>query len=229
MKKVEFHAVGSERKQLVTAISEALHIKAVYKKVPTCAYEIGDFTVTKEGALTWESAEDALVQNALKAAEEAGFHSDEAAIQIVQEKHMEKSTEPETSGLTVSIPLHMVNTEHLTRLLEAKGGLIQKALGIKSLAIDISDSKVSFPWFCNTPEPEEADAYTHLITALCRLSMEQKRVTMKNSMPENEKYAFRCLLLRLGFIGKEYQTARKILLRNLSGDCAWKARRDLQD
>ena len=34
--------------------------------------------------------------------------------------------------------------------------------------------------------------------------------------------SFRCFLLRLGFIGKEYKTARKILLRNLTGNSAFR-------
>ena len=39
---------------------------------------------------------------------------------------------------------------------------------------------------------------------------------------ENEKYAFRCFLLRLGFIGEEYKVERKILLKNLTGSSAFK-------
>ena len=35
-------------------------------------------------------------------------------------------------------------------------------------------------------------------------------------------YAFRCFLLRLGFIGSEYKAERKILLKNLSGSSAFK-------
>lgn len=38
----------------------------------------------------------------------------------------------------------------------------------------------------------------------------------------DEKYAFRCFLLRLGFIGNEYKAERKILLKNLSGNSSWK-------
>ncbi len=38
----------------------------------------------------------------------------------------------------------------------------------------------------------------------------------------NEKYAFRCFLLRLGFIGPEYKAQRKVLLRNLNGSAAFK-------
>ena len=39
---------------------------------------------------------------------------------------------------------------------------------------------------------------------------------------DNEKYAFRCFLLRLGFIGAEYKVERKILLKNLTGSSAFK-------
>jgi len=39
---------------------------------------------------------------------------------------------------------------------------------------------------------------------------------------ENDKFAMRIFLVRLGFVGDEYKTARKILLRNLSGNSSWK-------
>ena len=60
-----------------------------------------------------------------------------------------------------------------------------------------------------------------LITALCEMAKNQKRVTATDKAPSNEKYAFRCFLLRLGFIGDEYKAARKILLRNLTGNTAF--------
>ncbi len=50
----------------------------------------------------------------------------------------------------------------------------------------------------------------------------QKRIVATENDVENENYAFRCFLLRLGFIGDEYKAARKILLRNLTGSSAWK-------
>lgn len=46
----------------------------------------------------------------------------------------------------------------------------------------------------------------------------------KEKPVDNEKYAFRCFLLKLGFIGDEYKTTRKILLQNLSGNGAWKTK-----
>ena len=46
---------------------------------------------------------------------------------------------------------------------------------------------------------------------------------MTEKAVENEKYAFRCFLLRLGFIGAEYKTERKILLKNLTGSSTFKS------
>ena len=54
------------------------------------------------------------------------------------------------------------------------------------------------------------------------MALKQKRITTKEKPVDNEKYAFRCFLLRLGFIGAEYKTARKILLKNLSGSSAFR-------
>lgn len=145
-------------------------------------------------------------------------------MQDIQEETSRQSGETESIGLTVTIPLYMVNIENLPRILEAKVDLIKKALGIEDLPMDINEASVSFPWFTENPDSEIADAFAQLISALCRMSSEQKRVTMKTGMPENEKYSFRCFLLRLGFIGKEYQTSGRVLLRNLDGDCAWKSK-----
>ena len=55
------------------------------------------------------------------------------------------------------------------------------------------------------------------------MALNQKRITAKEKPVDNDKYAFRCFLLRLGFIGEDYKTERKILLRNLSGSLAFKS------
>ena len=54
------------------------------------------------------------------------------------------------------------------------------------------------------------------------MSVNQKRITAREKEVGNEKYAFRCFLLRLGFIGAEFKDERKILLHNLSGNSAFK-------
>lgn len=112
--------------------------------------------------------------------------------------------------------------ENLKRLVESKGSLIKKAIGAETLKLDITDDKVRFPWFENGNNSDAVKAYTHFVTALCEMAKNQKRITAREKKTENDKYAFRCFLLRLGFIGTEYKEERKILLRNLTGSSAFK-------
>lgn len=65
-------------------------------------------------------------------------------------------------------------------------------------------------------------AYAKFIAALCKLSMGVKRINESSKEVINEKYAFRCFLLRLGFIGYEFKQDRKILLEKLSGSSAFR-------
>ena len=115
----------------------------------------------------------------------------------------------------------MINNLH--SLIAAKGRLIRKALGVDLLPVQVEADTVSFPWFSGETTAEEVKAYTHLITALCDMARNQKRITAKDKDTDNDKYAFRCFLLRLGFIGAEYKEERKILLRNLTGSSAFKS------
>ena len=136
------------------------------------------------------------------------------------------AAEPEQTELTIEIPNTLTETEldALKRLIASKAALIRKAVGAVSLDITVSEEKVAFPWFTLTEsnEGDETTAYTAFITALVDMVKRQKRIIATEKDVENEKYAFRCFLLRLGFIGDEYKAARKILLRNLTGSSAWK-------
>ena len=69
---------------------------------------------------------------------------------------------------------------------------------------------------------DQMKAYIQLCLAMSALAKELKYASPKPQQRENEKYAFRCWMLRLGFIGKEFKTARKILLENMSGNGAWR-------
>ena len=78
-----------------------------------------------------------------------------------------------------------------------------------------------FPWFPLDSTPEEREAQRLFVTALCQTAMKQKRVTLTEkplAEDENEKFRARCFLLKLGFIGEAYTSARKILLSGMSGN-----------
>ena len=139
-----------------------------------------------------------------------------------ESKAIDTAPQNKTVGLMVEIPLDKVAVGNLTKLLDAKGGLIKKALGVDTLPIEIQEDRVAFPWFPELPDADSVKAYTHFISALCEMSKNAKRVTVTEKAVDNEKYAFRCFLLRLGFIGSEYKAERKILLKNLTGSSAFK-------
>ena len=65
-------------------------------------------------------------------------------------------------------------------------------------------------------------SYIQLCLALSQMAKEVKTASPKEQQKENPKYAMRTWLLRLGFIGEEFATAREILTRNLDGDTAFR-------
>jgi len=208
---IRYRVTGKDRKALVMSIAEITGSDVIYKGVPNCSYEVDHFTVDKAGTLFFDDSEDVEeVKRLLAGLEERGFMAER-----------EENTEPH-QGLAVSMPIDKVNVFNLENLLESKQTLICKALGIDCLPVDVEETRVTFPWFRELPGADRVKAYTHFIAALCEMSITQKRISPIEKSVENEKYAFRCFLLRLGFIGAEYKDERKILLENLSGSSAFK-------
>nr|DAW29197.1 MAG TPA: hypothetical protein [Caudoviricetes sp.] len=217
--RVEFNKIGAERKALVTVIGEILGTKPKYMGMPTAAYDFGGLIIDKNGGAEFEEnifPKD--IENLLDQLADRGFVAEGKE---VSEDH-EEMPQSESVGLTVAIPLENVLVGNLTKLLEAKATLIKKALGVDDIRIEVDPEKVSFPWFSEILDADTCRAYQNFIAALCKMSKEQKRINATEKPVDNEKYAFRCFLLRLGFIGAEYKADRKILLQNLDGSSAFK-------
>lgn len=236
--RIEFNRTGAERKALVQAMGEILGVKPKYLGMPTAAYQVDCFHIDKNGAVEFDGRADrGEIENLLECLAEKGITAVPA--ETAQEGGTEEEStdaennadEPETEaqeadpGLTVAMPRESFTDaalENLRKLVDAKGSLIKKALAVDSLPIEATEGKVSFPWFAEGQDSESVKAYTHFIAAICDMARNQKRITAKEKPADNEKYAFRCFLLRLGFIGAEYKGERKILLKNLSGSSAFR-------
>lgn len=193
-----------QRKALAQKIAELAGAEVQYLGVPSCAYQIGGFTLTKDAVLTFEDSAEA--EAVLAGLNQAGYASEEA---------------PTT--LTVQMPKSFFTfeaLENLRRITANKENLIKHALDASFLDIIETDETVEFPWFTLTV-PGDGEAYTKFISALCEFAKNQKRVNNKPDTSDNEKYAFRCFLLRLGMIGSDYKHVRKVLLRNLTGSSAY--------
>ena len=215
---ITINAQGAERKRLVNTIAEWLGEDVHYCGAPTFAYEIGRFTVKKDGSLTFSDLIDSeVVERLLEHIYDEGFDIDQS--------HTEEE-ESEPTGISIQLPASMFTEASLANLkaiIDSKGNLIKKALGAEELPINRLGDRYDFPWFKPYSNPQEVQAYMHFVTALCEMARTQKRITAKEKEVDNEKYAFRCFLLRLGFIGEEFKAERKILLRNLTGSSAFKS------
>ena len=216
---LHFNVKGESRKAMVTAIEKEIGGKARYLGVPSCAYEIGNYTVGRNGELEFGDFDD--IDEVAPIVDARVMATGITPAEWEENKDAEEAETEGAMELTVTIPFTKVNVANLTSLLEAKGSLIKDALGITDLRFEMNEDSVSFPWFSKV-EPEEAMTYTKFITAICEMTMKQKRITAKPKENENEKYAFRCFLLRLGFIGDEYKADRKLLLSKLNGSSAFK-------
>ena len=224
-----FNVSGDAKKKLVKLISSHLGVESKYLGVPSCAYSIGSYTVNKDGSLSWDE-DDERTAGLLEAIKAEGFTTTEdeevEEEEVLVEEEMEE--EAEVNRLCISFPKSMYDErtlENLKNLVEAKGSLMKKAFKTESLEIVVDDEKVSFPWF-ELIDSDHFNAYTQFITAITKMAREQKRILGKEREVENDKYAFRCFLLRLGFIGDEYKLTRKILLENLEGSAAFKMKKE---
>ncbi len=231
----KYNVTGAARKQLVGSMAEILECAPKYLGAPSFSYEVDYFTIDKNGTVSFDDRADSeeiemLVERLL----EEGFEPEAVEQEPSEPKAAENANgaEPGKTALRIYLPDSLFTEEgfaNLTRLIAAKAALIQKALGADELPLLREDGKVGFPWFEDGSDPDAVSAYTHFVTALCQMANGQKRVTAKEKEVENEKYAFRCFLLRLGFIGKEYKEERKLLLKNLSGNGAFKTAKEDED
>ena len=221
---MKYQFTSCDRKTLVVAIGEILEIQPVYQGVPTFAYTIGDSVVDKQGTLiVGEATAETVIDSLLEGLRLRGFKNEKEEIQT----DTENQTAPKSDDvLIIEMPKEGFTDEAMTNLenlIKGKGELIKKALGVEALPVELSVDTISFPWFKADADPEAIQAYTQFIAAICEMAKMQKRISATAKPVDNEKYAFRCFLLRLGFIGEDYKTTRKILLSKLSGSAAFKS------
>ena len=138
----------------------------------------------------------------------------------------EPADEDESYRLVIEMPLIGFTPEkldNLAKLVNAKAPLLKAALGTDDLPIQHTADTLKFPWFGDGLDAVTVKAYASLVGMICAAAKAKHRVIAQENDPENKKYAMRCWLLSLGFIGDEYKTSRKILLRNLIGNSSFKS------
>ena len=231
---------AANRKDVVKAVSGILGQHAKYLGVPTCAYQIGNCTIDKKGAVETEDEKTAeLVTAGLT---EQGFIG---------------NPQPETDETAVSIPVEGMSAEGLknlvflthskqylinrafaeevfripTKLAEALGSaeipdaetfqqtFKSHAEGCRGISFQDGNATFTLP---TADDPDMIKAFTHLAAAMVQQAKEQKRISPKETIEENEKYYMRIWLLRLGFGGAEGKEIRDLLMKKLKGHSAFR-------
>ena len=199
---------GQERKVIAAVLGEVLEAPVKYAGVPSCAYEVAGWTISKEGFLISPSydAEEAAVKTVMDALKIAG-------VAAVGKLEVQISAEgADESALS-----------NLDKILRSKDALIGKSLGSQGeIAARLEDGKLIFGFFSATTSKDEISACVLLMLRIWEQAQMLKRVVAREQTVDNEKYAFRCFLLRLGFIGDRYRQERKVLLARLEGNMAFK-------
>jgi hypothetical protein len=233
---LNFNLQGAERKNLVQAISTFLEAPAVYLKTPTYAFQVGEYHIDRHGLVTGadnRELADFLQENghiAETAEYEAPAEAEAATLDTtVAEAETgadEANVTQDGDTFTIEMPLTGFDPgklDNLCRMVTSKETLLKAALDTEALPIQQRDDKLRFPWWNRILTGEEVEAYSTLISLLCKTAKEKARVTAKDGgMPINPKYAMRCYLLSLGFIGAEYKDSRRTILSRLEGNSSWK-------
>ena len=221
--KIHYNITKEQRKKMVEIVGRTLGVQLIYCGAPTFSYKVGAFEITRDGSICFgDEVDEAEVERVRTALREAGF----VAAEEDESEMPTAEADSDEDKLTISLPRSSfteTGRKNLDALLASKGHLIQKAFNIEKAAYTLTDETIKFAWFHGKIAEDTVRAYTDFISKLCEMAQKQKRAVAKEKAVENEKYAFRCFLLRLGMIGDDYKKSRKILLQNLTGSSAFKS------
>lgn len=210
MARIRFTPDTKARKHLAAVIAQTIDATVAYAGAPSFAYHVGQARLDRDWCLHLPQTTNP--GEVIEAAVAAGFHPEPTSEEV---------------GLTLVFP----TTEwtggtgaRLQALLAAKGPLIAKALSVPALSMEVDEGEgvVRFAWFTQVPDPDTVEAVTRLLEAMIDYAKAATRINPKSRQVENEKYAMRCFLLRLGMIGNDTKHTRRLLMRNLDGNSAWR-------
>ena len=218
---IKYNLTGTDRKALVKAVSNIIGKKSKYLGAPSFAYQIGDYcTVTSDGTLKISNDTDNdKVEHLLEKLYECGYETEnDENIDIADTN---KDFESETIGCSIGLPIAKLSDKPCSDKIIAN----LKAIIVgtdKKLKVEWNKDEIWFDWFDSVIPNEKLGLYISLFKALYQMAEKAVRVNTKDKPVDNEKFAMRTFLNRIGLSGIEYKPLRKELMRNLSGDGAFR-------
>lgn len=237
---MKIKTIATNRKDVVTAISEATNVKAIYLGPPTFSYQIGEFTVNREGVVEVINEQNGMDMK--KILIDKGFVEAEAdclEIKIPMECHTGTSLKNLVCMLhskqyllnqAVGRNVFIISEKFIAKISEKEpdsSGEFLKLLNENggneiNDGIYFTDDAIVFDGFPIDTEGTKIKAYAELSALICSTALNQKRVSPKETIEENEKYYMRVWLVRLGLGGQDGKETRKVLLQNLKGHTAFR-------
>ena len=241
----------ADRKTVAKALAEFLGTEARYQSVPSCAYQVGAYTIDRNGNIEGEDLE------AIR-----GFLLEQGYIQREHKDPVVDASADRIENMEVVIPLDDYTPQTLTNLLKmmyARQNLIaamtrckliwieeelidrlneEKPENIESISkilqdeirtgmvggVEYSSGKLTMAFPFDEKKPTEWSSYSDLMIAIAKRAKEAKHISEKRLNPEeNEmKYCCRNWLMQLGMGGEEYKGQRQTLLGHLTGFAAFR-------
>lgn len=141
----------------------------------------------------------------------------------------QKIEEGEPVRLTISVPVSVLDEDgwaRFERAVKNKDQMFRHAFDADELKIEREGDVVSLPWFklADIKSHREAAAYSDFVSKLIIYARESKRVLdlSENKPSDNEKFSMRVFMIRLNMKGERYASARRILMRRLTGNSSFR-------
>lgn len=219
------------RKEIVQQLAQYLNVTSKYLGVPSFAYQVGDYTVGRDGDITNKAGEIVTLEQIINTSETTPY-IDTAVITLPMDGHDVRSLEnliymfysrQELIKKALNFSDDMLDKEFVEELKDTPPtsieGFINLARG-ECYGIYFEADTITFT--SPNTDPEAIRAFTDLVGLINEKAKELKYTSHKPVQTDNEKYTFRTWLMRLGMIGPEYKVTRKVLLQNLSGNTAFR-------
>ena len=129
---------------------------------------------------------------------------------------------PTLNVLEVNVAMTADEFARLQKIIVAKQVLIDHALESDHVFVEQDENSVFLRGLSDAVLADHRETCTRFLLMIVRMAQKLTRVNSRKFCPENEKYAFRCFLIRLGMIGSEYKLDRAYLLSHLPGSAAYK-------
>ncbi|MDD4564234.1 MAG: virulence-related protein [Eubacteriales bacterium] len=238
-----------EKKEILKSLEAHFGVKPKYLGVPSLSYQIqtavGIYTIDKVGKITDSEGNEVeletlvgsgIEQEKMETPATVGIsyevsvpmanHTGNSLRNLVNIIYSKQALIKKSLGLDADIIednfCNAINNANTATVADFKAAIEGKENGSTGIAFDFEGKTVTLKFLNDDASPEMVQAYAQFIALLNKISKELKYASARTTDTDNDKFTFRSFLIRLGMIGDDYKMTRKVLLKNLDGNSAFR-------